>query len=39
VQVIDKETGELIRQVPPEELLNVMQSLRALKGILLSRKS
>jgi uncharacterized FlaG/YvyC family protein len=39
VQMIDKWTGELIRQVPPEELLNVMQSLRALKGILLSRRS
>jgi uncharacterized FlaG/YvyC family protein len=39
VQVIDKETGELIRQVPPEELLNVMQSLRALKGVLLSTKT
>jgi len=39
VQVIDKETGELIRQVPPEELLNVMHALRALKGLLLSTQS
>lgn len=39
VKIIDKETGELIRQVPPEELLNVMQTLRALKGLLLSTKS
>ncbi|MGH7768950.1 MAG: flagellar protein FlaG [Candidatus Binatia bacterium] len=39
VQVIDKETGELIRQVPPEELLNVMHTLRGLRGVLLSTKS
>lgn len=34
VQMIDKKTGEVIRQVPPEELLRVMASLRALKGLL-----
>jgi flagellar protein FlaG len=39
VKILDKQTGEVIRQVPPEELLNVMQSLRALKGLLLSTKS
>src|SRR5258705_7889841 len=39
VRVIDKRTGGVVRQGPPEELLNVMQSLRALKGLLLSTKS
>jgi uncharacterized FlaG/YvyC family protein len=39
VKILDKQTGEVIRQVPPEVLLNVMQSLRALKGLLLSTKS
>jgi len=39
VKIVDKETGELIRQVPPQELLNVMQALHALKGLLLSTKS
>src|SRR5256885_8764052 len=27
VRILDKETGELIRQVPPEELLQVMTTL------------
>ena len=39
VRILDKKTGELIRQVPPEELLQVMAALRALKGLLLSTKS
>jgi uncharacterized FlaG/YvyC family protein len=39
VRILDKKTGELIRQVPPEELLQVMSALRSLKGLLLSTKS
>lgn len=39
VRILDKKTGELIREVPPEEVLQVMAALRALKGLLLSTKS
>ena len=39
VRILDKTTGELIREVPPEEVLQVMAALRALKGLLLSRKT
>jgi flagellar protein FlaG len=39
VRILDKKTGEVIRQVPPEELLQVMAALRSLKGLLLSTKS
>jgi FlaG protein len=39
VRILDKQTGEVIRQVPPEELLQVMTTLRSLKGLLLSTKS
>lgn len=39
VRILDKKTGEMIREVPPEEVLQVMAALRALKGLLLSTKS
>jgi flagellar protein FlaG len=39
VRILDKKTGEVIRQVPPEEVLRVMAALRSLKGLLLSTKS
>jgi len=39
VRILDKQTGQLIREVPPEEVLQVMAALRALKGLLLSTKS
>jgi flagellar protein FlaG len=39
VRILDKNTGEVIRQVPPEELLRVMASLRSLKGLLLATES
>jgi flagellar protein FlaG len=39
VQIIDSESGKLLRQVPPEELLHVMKTLRDLKGLLFSTMS
>jgi uncharacterized FlaG/YvyC family protein len=38
VKVLDPETGDVIRQFPPEELLHVMKTLRDLKGVLLSAR-
>ncbi len=34
VRVIDEETGEVIREIPPPELLAIAQELEKLKGIL-----
>ena len=36
ILLIDSETGEVVRQIPPEELLHVMKALRDLKGMLFS---
>ena len=38
VKVIDKESGEIIRQIPSETILKVAHSLEALKGILFDDK-
>lgn len=34
VQVLDKSTGEIIRQIPPENLLEVRDKLEELRGVL-----
>lgn len=39
IQVIDPDTGKLVRQIPPEEMLNVTKTLRDVKGLLVSRSS
>lgn len=38
VKVIDKETEELIREIPPEDLLNVIAKLDEMIGILFDEK-
>lgn len=38
VKVIDKETKEVIRQMPSEELLNVAKALDTLQGLLIKDK-
>ncbi|MBI4522632.1 MAG: flagellar protein FlaG [Deltaproteobacteria bacterium] len=38
VEIMDAETGQVVRQVPPEELLRVIEVLRDLKGSLISRR-
>jgi flagellar protein FlaG len=38
LKIIDKETGKVVRQVPPEELLHTMQVLQNFKGLLVSKR-
>jgi len=38
VQVRDRESGETIRQIPPEEALQVTRNIDRLTGILVDRK-
>ena len=39
VRVTDSETGEMIRQIPSKELLELAQSLDKLQGMLLKQKA
>lgn len=39
IQVLDKETGDVIRQIPPENLLEVRDKLEELRGILFDVKA
>ena len=36
--VIDSETGEVIRQIPPEEMIMLISKLQELAGLLFNRK-
>ena len=38
VRVVDKETGDVIRQVPPEELLTLVARMRQLSGLIFSKE-
>lgn len=38
VRVLDKDTGEVIRQIPPEEMLRLREKLEELTGVLLNGK-
>ncbi|MGQ9485453.1 MAG: flagellar protein FlaG [Desulfosoma sp.] len=38
VRVLDKDTGEIIRQIPPEEMLKLREKLEELTGVLLNGK-
>jgi len=38
VRVLNKETGEVIRQVPPEELLTLVARMRQLSGLIFSQE-
>lgn len=38
VKVIDKDTNEVIRQFPPEEILNMLQKMYEMLGILIDKK-
>ena len=37
IQVVDAESGKLVRQIPPEELLNIAKALREMKGLIVSK--
>jgi len=39
VRVVDSSTGELIRQLPSEELLRLAKSMESLKNVLVSQKA
>jgi len=39
VKVVNRETKELIRQIPPEDLLKVRDKLEELRGVLFARKA
>lgn len=39
VSVTDKQTGELIREIPPEGVLNLMAKLDEMMGILFDQKA
>jgi flagellar protein FlaG len=38
IKVLDPETGDVLRQFPPEEFLHMVKNLRNLKGMLFSAK-
>lgn len=39
VAVTDKETGDLIREIPPEQVLNLMAKIDEMMGILFDEKA
>lgn len=39
VRVTDRETGEQVRQIPPESALNITRNIDRLTGILVDRKA
>ena len=39
VSVTDNESGEVIREIPPEEILNLMAKLDEMMGILYDEKA
>ena len=39
IKIIDAESGEVVRQIPPEELLKITKTLRDLKGLFISKES
>jgi len=38
VKIVDPETGKLIRQIPPEELLEISRRLHDMQGILFDKE-
>ena len=39
IKIIDAESGEVMLQFPPEELINITKSLHNLKGLFVSKES
>ncbi len=39
VKVIDKETGKVIRQIPPEEMLKIAKRMEEMSGVLIDKWS
>lgn len=38
VKVLDKETGEVIREVPPEKIVDLVATMMEISGIIVDRK-
>lgn len=38
VNIIDNDTGEIIKQIPPEEILKLKKKMGEIQGLLLDRK-
>ncbi|QNO14471.1 flagellar protein FlaG [Alkalicella caledoniensis] len=38
VKVVDKETEEIIREIPPEEVLNLVEKMNELVGLMMDKK-
>lgn len=39
IKVIDKSSGEIIRQIPPEEFMNIFKRMDETLGLLIDRKA
>ena len=39
IKVIDSNTGALIRQIPPEEILRIMQNIDNMSGLIFNNKA
>ena len=39
VKVVNKETGEIVRQIPPDEMIHLGQQIAEMRGILFSKTS
>lgn len=39
VEIIDKDTGEVIKQIPPEEMLRIAASVQEFLGLILDEKA
>jgi len=38
IEVIDLKSGEVVRQIPPKEMMNFLREVRVSKGLFLSRR-
>lgn len=38
-EIVDRESGEVIRQIPSEEVLRIAESLEQLRGVLLREQA
>ena len=38
IKVIDRKSGDVVRQIPPEEVLNFLRQFEKFKGLIVSRR-
>ena len=39
VKVLDKESGEVIRQIPPDEVISIAKALDTIRGLIIRKKA